>query len=941
MAGLQVFAWVFAYGNSVTGETSAANNSLALAPDGLIIDAEAAYETHSDANTRAQQYFGGIRAAYPNAFLAHAPFWKPSYHPGFPYITFGTNCQAVLPQAYAATGSTATDVEPWTPERMVQEMNSDWQAQQANWPPAAVKPIIPLMWAVGFNGTTGTAYTTGDQVSRFVTTLNMLSSPATADGYQGVCFYSCQHQTMDIWNAIGAATVAPAIVIKMISKPNGVAVPYCPVRIDGITAGSTDAVGRLVVPTIQCGSRFIEAVVGALHYAGFVNFQCGGSGNVSSSARPKTRTVVLTPSANTHLIEMDSSGSCANRSPLNNFAPGDVVEVFGTGNGLRARYPDPCGDSYIVMPDGSAGTIVAGGPQCCNGYFRWKIRYNSLPGIDLWSAEGELSTGQSFLRYRQSQCAYSLSSNFYTWSAAGGSDAFTITTSSSCAWTAAPDQNWITVSPSSGVGTRSINYNVASNNTSNSRSGIINVSGQIFTINQNGNTTSCTYSLNPRTFTFPAGGGSDAFNIICGSGCPWTAGTPNSWISVDGSTSGTGSHVINYSVDANASASPRHGTVNAGGQIFTVEQNANIAACSYSLVASGTTWQAPGGTGGIDLLCQQGCPWNASSPTSWITVNTPSGSGPSSANYTVGANTSPSSRTGTVTVAGLTYTVVQNGQPPGGPPADNVLGQVNFTSGNHPDTPNANSMYQPYDVAVDPTSGKIFVADTFNNRVLRFASAAAMTNGAAAEAVLGQPNFTTRAINTTASGMNGVNGLTVDSTGILWIGDYLNNRVLRFDGAASKGTGANADRVLGQPNFTTAAENTTQSGMYSPSRVFVDGNGALWVGDKTNHRILRFDSAASKANGANADGVLGQADFTKSVIRVVSQLMLQARFGWQIVATVASCDSTLLLKNRTERMRMACLGNRTSLLHPIKSQLKHVRRVQMVLSLAGMGQYGQ
>ena len=45
-------------------------------------------------------------------------------------------------------------------------------------------------------------------------------------------------------------------------------------------------------------------------------------------------------------------------------------------------------------------------------------------------------------------------------------------------------------------------------------------------------------------------------------------------------------------------------------------------------------------------------------------------------------------------------------------------------------------------MTVDPTTGKVFVADQTNNRVLRFASALVLANGAPAEAVLGQANFT-------------------------------------------------------------------------------------------------------------------------------------------------------------------------------------------------------
>jgi sugar lactone lactonase YvrE len=194
--------------------------------------------------------------------------------------------------------------------------------------------------------------------------------------------------------------------------------------------------------------------------------------------------------------------------------------------------------------------------------------------------------------------------------------------------------------------------------------------------------------------------------------------------------------------------------------------------------------------------------------------------------------------------------------------ANLVLGQPNFTSGNLSVT--AAGIGHPFGVAVDPTTGKVFVADSSNSRVLRFAGGTALVNGAAAEAVLGQPNFTSNNLATTRNGMNFPTGVFVDTAGRLWVVEFGNNRVLRFDNAASKSNGANADGVLGQPNFTSSTPVTSQSGVNLPQSAFVDAAGRLWVADYGNNRVLRFDNAASKANGANADGVLGHPNFTSS-----------------------------------------------------------------------------
>jgi sugar lactone lactonase YvrE len=172
-------------------------------------------------------------------------------------------------------------------------------------------------------------------------------------------------------------------------------------------------------------------------------------------------------------------------------------------------------------------------------------------------------------------------------------------------------------------------------------------------------------------------------------------------------------------------------------------------------------------------------------------------------------------------------------------------------------------MDNPFGVAVD-NSGTLWVADIFNSRVLRFDGAATKPNGASAEGVLGQPDFTSSAFATTTTGMTFPTGVTVGSSGTLWVADEGNSRVLRFDHAARKPNGAAANGVLGQPDFTSRTPVTTANGMYFPTGVTVDHYGTLWVADSTNNRVLRFDHAARKPNGAAANGVLGQPDFTSN-----------------------------------------------------------------------------
>jgi hypothetical protein len=70
-------------------------------------------------------------------------------------------------------------------------------------------------------------------------------------------------------------------------------------------------------------------------------------------------------------------------------------------------------------------------------------------------------------------------------------------------------------------------------------------------------------------------------------------------------------------------------------------------------------------------------------------------------------------------------------------------------------------------------------------------------------------------------------------------------------------TGSAADVVLGQAGFTVNTSGTTVNKMKGPVGIYVDGNDRLWITDRLNHRVLRFDNASTLTNGANADFVLG------------------------------------------------------------------------------------
>lgn len=182
---------------------------------------------------------------------------------------------------------------------------------------------------------------------------------------------------------------------------------------------------------------------------------------------------------------------------------------------------------------------------------------------------------------------------------------------------------------------------------------------------------------------------------------------------------------------------------------------------------------------------------------------------------------------------------------------DVVVGQSGFTTG----TSGLSQTQLAFPTSAIIANGKLIVADQNNNRVLVWNTVPA-TSGAAADLVLGQLSFTTRYDDDEADEMNRPASVWSDGFRLL-VADSGNHRVLYWSLFPSD-SGAEADYVMGQSDFSRSTAGTSSSTLRTPFGVSSDGT-RVYVADSGNHRVLEFDSFPI-ANGSAATAVFGQEE---------------------------------------------------------------------------------
>jgi len=396
--------------------------------------------------------------------------------------------------------------------------------------------------------------------------------------------------------------------------------------------------------------------------AEFISLSSAASGTDSSSISytvaansGASRTGTITVSGQTFTVnQFGTTCSFALSTPVLDFTAAGgsaVVSVFAPASNC----------SWTATPGDPAVTLSSSGGTAPS---QITVSLTANPNTTARNLTADIGGQTLAINQPGKNCTVTLGASTATISAAGGPGSVSVTTQSGCSYSTVSGPSWINItSGDSGAGPGGVLfYTVDPNSTTVSRSGAMNIGGQFFEITQPG--VSCEISLDTSLLgsPFASAGGTGSIGIITSNAaCNWTASTRASWLSFSSATSGTGAGTVSVTSASNGSLSPRSASISIGGQLVNVSQAGT--ACAYALRSPAGAAPPGGGSGSVGVVSSPGCTWTSSSNASWLTINSSANNGTGDVAFTADANNTSTPRSGTLTIAGETYTVNQGAVP--------------------------------------------------------------------------------------------------------------------------------------------------------------------------------------------------------------------------------------------------------------------------------------
>lgn len=307
-----------------------------------------------------------------------------------------------------------------------------------------------------------------------------------------------------------------------------------------------------------------------------------------------------------------------------------------------------------------------------NGTGSGTVRYTVLANPNPSDRSGWITIGGELFSVSQlaAPCSYTLLPTDRLFGPDFGTGTVSVFTVADCTWTVSNTNRWITItSATNGAGFGTVSYSVAASLSPNDRTGLLVLEDQTFTVTQLASP--CWYALSRTNLAVSYTAASGTVNVTASTGCTsyaWSVINPNDWISITSISNGVSRGSVSYTVAPNPRTIPRTGEVNIAERSFTISQ-AGLP-CTYALSPTNAVHGYLSEFGLISVITPDGCNWTVRNTNSWITITSPTnGTGSGTVGYAVADNPG-ATRTGTLVIGGVTFTVKQ-----GEPQAPSITGQ--------------------------------------------------------------------------------------------------------------------------------------------------------------------------------------------------------------------------------------------------------------------------
>ncbi|MBS1811622.1 MAG: pre-peptidase C-terminal domain-containing protein [Acidobacteria bacterium] len=448
-----------------------------------------------------------------------------------------------------------------------------------------------------------------------------------------------------------------------------------------------------------------------------INTPAGNSsGNVEYTLAPNTtgrsRTGGIFVSGQSIAIEQAATGGTCNPLPLtlgqtvsgsldlsdcrssfvNSFAT-DRYELKATaGQQLRVEVNQSNSSGiniYLIDATGRVITNSANRLPNGDGYFAIPTTGNYL--LEIANTAAFINTPYTMtVNLVGANCNYKVTPSTTYFDSTGGAGSLDLVAGTECPWNASTGASWITLAANNGSGNTKVAFTVAPNTAANLRTASISIAGQTIIINQAGTSGSCTEKplVAGQTVSGKLTSGDCRIRAVPSSFTTFAdrysfSGTEGQQILLSLRTTSSFSGITMYLTDATgkvlASSSSRLPTsggyfrLPASGDYFVEVAASSLldyfltfsvlpVGCNLAIAPNLATVEATGGNGTFKVIAGQTCPWSVADIPDWVTISTGSGgTGSSTVNFTVAANTASSRRRATLTVGGQVFNIEQPG----------------------------------------------------------------------------------------------------------------------------------------------------------------------------------------------------------------------------------------------------------------------------------------